>query len=100
MVNAKGAAISTLAKDMAIIVKYSDGDVAAADGNPKHPALAYYDEAIGQWKILDTIVDINDGTLSTTASHLSRWMVLAKPPLTLIGCRLVLLAAASSSFSW
>jgi hypothetical protein len=80
MVNAQGAMISTLAEDMAIIVRYSDEDVAAAEGNPRHLALAYYDEAVGQWKILDTIVDINDETLSATASHLSRWMVLAKNP--------------------
>jgi C1A family cysteine protease len=78
MVNADGATISTLAEDMTIIVKYSDEDVAAAGGNPRHLTLAYYDEAIGQWKILGTIVDINDGTLSTTADHLSQWMVLVK----------------------
>jgi len=80
MVNADGATIPALAEDMTIMVRYSDGDVAAAEGNPRHLTLAYYDEATGQWKILDTIVDINDGTLSTTANHLSQWMVLAKIP--------------------
>jgi C1A family cysteine protease len=80
MVNAQGAAISTLAEDMTIVVRYSEEDLAAAEGNPRHLALAYYDEASGQWEILDTNVDINDGTISATANHLSRWMVLAKTP--------------------
>jgi hypothetical protein len=78
MVDADGVLVSILAEDMTIIVRYSDEDVTAARGTPRHLTLAYYDEAIGQWKILDTVVDINDGTLSTTADHLSQWMVLVK----------------------
>jgi hypothetical protein len=101
VVNNDGTAMHTLAQEVTVIVKYSDDDVAAAGGNPDdlvlayyddvaaaggNPddlVLAYYDEAAGKWTELDTIVNLNDRTLSTTADHLSSWMVLARvsPPI-------------------
>jgi hypothetical protein len=83
VVNNDGTAMHTLAQEVTVIVKYSDDDVAAAGGNPDDLVLAYYDEAAGKWTELDTIVNLNDRTLSTTADHLSSWMVLARvsPPI-------------------
>jgi hypothetical protein len=83
VVNNDGTTMHTLAQEVTVIVKYSDDDVAVAGGNPDDLVLAYYDEAAGKWTELDTIVNLNDRILSTTADHLSSWMVLARvsPPI-------------------
>jgi hypothetical protein len=41
--------------------------------------LAYWDEAAGRWKELETTVDTANMTLSASTTHLSTWAVLVKP---------------------
>lgn len=71
-------AVTELGKEITITVKYSDEDVAAAGGDPSLLAIAYYDDDIGQWTDLITIVNTEQKTLTVTTDHLSRWMVLVK----------------------
>ena len=79
-VDANGNAIGTFSQPVTITVKYSDEDVAAAGGDPTKLALAYYDEAAAEWKMLDTTVNTADKTLSATTTHFSTWAILAKSP--------------------
>ena len=73
-----GNEIVTLSQPSTITVKYSEADVAAAGGNPNRLVLAYWDEAAGKWKPLETDVDTEDMTLSASTTHLSTWAVMAK----------------------
>ena len=68
----------TLSQPSVITVKYSEADLAAAGGDPNKLVLAYWDEAAGEWKPLETTVDTDDMTLSVSTKHLSTWAVLAK----------------------
>lgn len=61
-----------------ITVKYSEADLASADGNPDHLVLAYWDEAASRWETVKTSADTTSMTLSASTSHLSTWVVLAK----------------------
>ena len=69
----KGASIT-------ITVAYSQADVNDARGNASLLALSRYDEVTGEWVVLPTIVDTKAQTLTTTTNHLSKWMVMVKPP--------------------
>ena len=66
------------ARLVAITVKYSDEDVAAAGGDLNDLVLAYYNEATGKWKVDDTTLNRTDRSLSVTTTHFSTWAVLAK----------------------
>ena len=59
-----GNEIVSLSQPAVITVKYSEADLAAADGDPNRLVLAHWDEAAGQWKALKTSVDTEDMTLS------------------------------------
>jgi hypothetical protein len=61
-----------------IVVKYSDADVEAAGGAPNLLTLARYDEAAGDWVVLDTTVDTANKTLTAQTGRFSMWMILAK----------------------
>jgi ligand-binding sensor domain-containing protein len=76
--DASGNPVVTLSQPITITVKYSQEDVDAAGGDPNNLVLAYYDEAAGEWKTLDTMVNTSDKILSATTTHLSTWAVLAK----------------------
>jgi hypothetical protein len=73
-----GNEIVTLSQPSTITVKYSEEDLAAAGGDPHRLVLAYWDEAAGEWKPLETDVNTDDMTLSASTTHLSTWAVLAK----------------------
>jgi len=73
-----GNEIVSLSQPAVITVKYSEADLAAADGDPNRLVLAHWDEAAGQWKALKTSVDTEDMTLSASTTHLRTWAVLAK----------------------
>lgn len=73
-----GEVVTELGTDMTICVEYTPDDLTAADGNPAHLTLAYYDETAGEWQILPKIVGTTDGTVCATTSHLSDWAVLAQ----------------------
>ena len=73
-----GEVVTELGADMTICVEYTPDDLAAANGNPAHLRLAYYDETAGEWQILPKIVDTTDGTVCAITSHLSDWAVLAQ----------------------
>ena len=63
-----------------ITVVYSKADVDAAGGDASLLTLSRYDEVTGEWVVLPTNVDTETQTLTTTTDHLSKWMVLVKPP--------------------
>jgi PKD repeat protein len=74
-----GSEIVTLSQPTTVTVKYSEADVVAAGGDPENLVLAYWDEAAGEWKILDTRVDIAEMTLTASTTHLSTWAVMVAP---------------------
>ena len=76
--DAGGKAVVTFSGSIAITVRYSEADVAAAGGNPRNLVLAYWDEASGEWKVLETRVNTTIMMLSASTSHLSTWAVLAR----------------------
>jgi len=73
-----GNDIVTLSQPSVITVEYSEADLAAAGRDSNKLVLAYWDEAAGEWKPLETTVDTDDMTLSVSTKHLSTWAVLAK----------------------
>jgi len=74
-----GNDIVTLSQPTTITVKYSEADVAAADGNAENLVLAYWDEEAEQWKPLNTVVNTADVTLTASTTHLSTWAILVAP---------------------
>jgi PKD repeat protein len=77
-VDGEGKEILMFARLVTITVKYSDEDVAAAGGDLNDLVLAYYNEATGKWKVVDTALNRTDKSLSVTTTHFSTWAVLAK----------------------
>lgn len=93
--DASGKAVVAFAKSIVIRVEYSEADVAAAGGDPDNLVLAYWDEAAGEWKVLETKLNTASMTLGASTSHLSTWAVLARttpaasggiPPLVWLLC--------------
>jgi PKD repeat protein len=79
-VNARGKAITSFSRLVTVTVKYSDEDVAAAGGDLENLVLAYYNEATGKWKIVDTTLNRTDKSLSATTTHFSTWAILVQSP--------------------
>ena len=73
-----GNEIVSLSQPSVITAKYSEADLAAADGDPNRLVLAYWDEAASEWKPLKTSVDTANMTLSASTGHLSTWAVLVR----------------------
>jgi len=72
-----GNDIGALSQPSTITVKYSEEDVVAA-GDPENLVLAYWDEAAGEWKTLETLVDTANTTLSASTTHVGTWAVLGR----------------------
>ncbi len=79
-VDASGNPISTLSQPVTITVKYSAGDVAAADGAHNKLVITYYDEAAGKWQTLETELNTTDGTIITETNQLGMLAVMAASP--------------------
>lgn len=73
-----GEEVSQLTAPLTICIAYSSDDVAAAAGQPTDLLLAYVDGATGEWQVLPTMVDTDEGTVCALTSHLSNWAVLAR----------------------
>jgi len=93
--DASGKAVVTFSGSIAITVRYSEADMAAAGGNPRNLVLAYWDEVAGEWKAFETRVNTTIMTLSASTSHPGTWAVLARttpaasgglPPLVWLLC--------------
>ena len=76
--DASGKAVVAFSRSIALWVEYSEADVADAGGDPDNLVLAYWDEAAGEWKVLETEADTSKMTLVASTSHLSTWAVLAR----------------------
>ena len=76
--DASGKAVVAFSKSIVIRVEYSEADVAAAGGDPDNLVLAYWDEAAGEWKVLETKLNTASMTLGASTSHLTTWAVLAR----------------------
>jgi len=74
-----GNEIVHLSQPSTMTARYSESDAAKANGHPENLVLAYWDEAAGRWKELETTVDTANMTLSASTTHLSTWAVLVKP---------------------
>ena len=70
--------ITTVAKEITVIVKYYDEDVQVAGGDPNLLILSRYDEGAGEWIVFAITVDTSDQTLTTATDRLSKWMVVVK----------------------
>jgi len=77
-VDSEGKEILMFSRLVTITVKYSDEDVAAAGGDLKDLVLAYYNEATGKWKVVDTTLNKTDRSLSVSTTHFSTWAIMAK----------------------
>ncbi|MFC1944923.1 PQQ-binding-like beta-propeller repeat protein [Chloroflexota bacterium] len=73
--------VTTLAKEITITVKYSEEDIAVAGGDPNLLMLARYNDDVGEWVILPTMVDTIAQNLIVTTDELSLWVILIKEPL-------------------
>ena len=71
-------AVSRYPKSTEVTVHYSDDDLAAAGDDPSRLLLAYYDEDDAQWVPVETMVDDSTRSLTTTTTHFSDWMVMAR----------------------
>jgi PKD repeat protein len=79
-VDAAGEEIIMFSRLVTVTVKYSDEDVAAAGGALENLVLAYYNEATGKWKIVETTPNSTDRSLGATTTHFSTWAILVKTP--------------------
>jgi hypothetical protein len=68
-----------LAKEAQITVGYTEDDLDKAERNPNRLRLAYWNEVENQWSVLNTIVDKNKMTLTTSTNHFSIWSVVVTP---------------------
>ena len=69
-----------LAKEATVTVKYTAADLDKAEGDASRLRLARWDEADSQWKVLQTKLDREAMTISTTTNQLSIWAVMVAPP--------------------
>ena len=72
--------ISNLAKEITIIVQYSEDDFTEMSGGPENLFLAYLDMETNNWFIVPTTVNEAERTLTAVTDHLSTWIVLDKIP--------------------
>ncbi|MDM7998888.1 MAG: PKD domain-containing protein [Dehalococcoidia bacterium] len=98
-----GKAVVAFSQPIALWVEYSESDAADAGGDPDNLALAYWDEATAQWKIVDTEANTSKMALVAYTAHLSTWAVLAEvtpadsggiPPLVWLLCLIGVAAVA------
>jgi len=68
-----------LLRSIDVCVRYTDADVAAADGDPGKLRLAVYDETEGEWDVLSTSIDERTRTACARVKHLSDFAILAGP---------------------
>jgi hypothetical protein len=80
VIDAEGKEIIMFSRLVTVTVKYSDEDVAAAGRDLENLVLAYYNEATGKWKIVDTTLNRTDKSLSATTTHSSTWAILVQIP--------------------
>lgn len=80
VVDAEGHGINQMLAEIAITIRYSEKDLAAARGDPDRLRTARWDDAAVEWMILDVAADVEDGIFVVYTDHLSDWAVLAKVP--------------------
>ena len=68
-----------LLRSIDVCVRYTDADVAAADGDPDKLRLAVYDETEAEWDVLSTDIDQRTRTACARVDHLSDFTILAGP---------------------
>jgi hypothetical protein len=68
-----------LLRSIDVCVRYTDADVAAADGDPGKLKLAVYDETEGEWDVLSTDIDERTQFACARVKHLSDFAILAGP---------------------
>jgi len=69
-----------LAKEATVTVKYTAADLDKAKGEASRLKLARWDEAEGQWTVLETYLDREAMTISATTNQLGIWAVMVAPP--------------------
>lgn len=77
---AGGEGIIELEQCVTICVEYTENDVDLAGGDPQQLRLAYYDEAAGEWVVLQTSLDTDLGIICAEVNHFSRWAIIASEP--------------------
>lgn len=69
-----------LAKEATVTVKYTAADLEKAGGDASKLRLARWDEAEGQWSVLNTEVDKAANALTTHTNRLSLWAIMLAAP--------------------
>jgi hypothetical protein len=69
-----------LTMDATVVVKYTDDDLKAADGDPSRLSLARWDADKSRWTLLPTTVDQGERTLTAGTNRLGIMEVLGSPP--------------------
>ena len=82
-VEAGGEEVAEFEQYVTICVEYSANDVDLAGGDPQQLRMAYYDEAAGEWVVLETSLDTDLGVVCADINHLSRWAIIAISPSSL-----------------
>lgn len=78
-----------LTQQAKVTVKYSSADLEKAGGDASKLSLARWDEAAGEWSVLDTRVDKNNMTLTATTNRFSIWTVMVGPPISPVNWPLI-----------
>jgi len=76
--------VDSLEESAKFIVRYSDADLAAADGSPYPLRLARYDEGDGKWTVLTTKRDATNESLRAATDGLGKFAVVVKKPAKMI----------------
>ena len=69
-----------LAKEATVAVQYTATDLHRAEGEAARLRLARWDEANSRWIVLETKLDPETMTISTTTDRFSIWAIMVAPP--------------------
>ena len=69
-----------LVKEATITVRYLSADLQSAEGDASRLKLARWDIADGRWTVLETNLDREAMTISTSTNQLSIWAIMVGPP--------------------
>jgi len=80
-----GRPVTMFSERIEVCVRYSQGDLAAANDDPSLLALGRYDAGFSEWELPDRELDADAATICVGTRRLSLWMVFAKISETRVG---------------
>jgi len=86
---------ATFDPPMTLTWKYNPADI-PEDVDEEDLVIAYYDEAAGEWVIVESVVDTATNTVTASVSHLSAWCLISLP-ISLVQYDLTITSTAGGS---